>query len=303
MIVDCHTHVWERPEQLGAWARAISDRAQAAGRRTWPQADTQRHLACAEPVDISIVLGFRSHYLEAHVPNDYVARYVRQHPGQLVGFASVDPSRPAEAIREIARAQDLGMKGISISPAAQGIHPASTGAMRVYAEANRLRLPLIFHQDILTAPGAKMEYARPLLLDEPAREFPDLKLVISQMGAPWVDETVVLLGKHPNVYATIGGVLTNSWRAYTALLAAWQADVMGKLLFASNFPFNLPATCIETLYSIHQLCQGTNLPTIPREQLRRIVERDALALLGIPAASTPSTPMTPAPTTPAARPA
>jgi hypothetical protein len=28
---------------------------------------------------------------------------------------------------------------------------------------------------------------------------------------------------------------------------------------------------------------GTNMPTVPRESLRGIVERDALALLGIPA--------------------
>ena len=37
-----------------------------------------------------------------------------------------------------------------------------------------------------------------------------------------------------------------------------------------------PAECIEALYSINQLSSGTNLQTIPREQLRGIVERDTL---------------------------
>jgi hypothetical protein len=32
---------------------------------------------------------------------------------------------------------------------------------------------------------------------------------------------------------------------------------------------------------VNQFCHGTNLPNIPREQLRQIVERDALELLGI----------------------
>ena len=34
-------------------------------------------------------------------------------------------------------------------------------------------------------------------------------------------------------------------------------------------------------YSINQFAQGTNLPVVPREALRGIVERDALGLLGL----------------------
>ncbi len=283
MIIDCHTHIWERPEQLGRYRPAASDRSTAAGRRVWPEADPQRHLAAAEPVDKSIVLGFRSHYLGINIPNDYVARYVRQHPSRLLGFAGIDPTRPAEAIREAVHAHDeLGMVGISVSPSAQDFHPSCTSAMRVYAEANRLRMPVIFENNVLLAPGAKLEYARPFLLDEVAREFPDLKIIIAQLGHPWIDETVLLLAKHANVYADIGGLLLNRWRSYNAMLAAYHGDVMDKLLFASNFPFTSAAACIEALYTINQVCHGTNLPTIPREQLRRIVERNTLELLGLP---------------------
>lgn len=276
MIVDCHTHVWEGPEQLGRCCPT------GTSRRALPDADVHRHFVAAEPVDKSVVLGFRSHYLGANVPNDYVARYVRQHPERLVGFAGVDPSRPQEAVREISRAHDeLGMRGITISPAAQDIHPASTAAMKLYAEATRLRMPIVFDGNGLAAPGAKMEFARPYLLDEVAREFPDLRLVISHLGHPWVEETIVLLGKHANVYADVGGLLHNHWQSYNALLAAHHADVMEKLLFASNFPFTSAAACIEALYSVNQFTHGTHLPTIPREQLRRIVERNTLELLGI----------------------
>jgi predicted TIM-barrel fold metal-dependent hydrolase len=281
MIVDCHTHIWEGPEQLGRYGQGGGERV--AGRRGWPEADTHRHFAAAEPVDKSIVLGFRSHYLGAHVPNDYVAHYVRQHPDRLIGFAGIDPSKPLEAVRETVRAHDeLGMHGITVSPAAQDFHPASTAAMKLYAEANRLRMPVIFDQHALMTPGAKMEFARPFLLDEVAREFPDLRIIIAELGHPWIDETVLLLGKHANVFADIGGLLNNHWQAYNALLVAYQAEVMDKLLFASNFPFTSAATCIEALYSINQFCHGTNLPTIPREQLRRIVERNTLDLLRIP---------------------
>jgi predicted TIM-barrel fold metal-dependent hydrolase len=120
-----------------------------------------------------------------------------------------------------------------------------------------------------------------MLLDEVAREFPDLRIVISHLGYPWVEEAVAILGKHRNVYADVAGLLRRPWLAYRSLLAAYEYDVLDKLLFASDFPYRSPAACIESLYTVNQLSHGTNLITIPRERLRGIVECDALDLLGI----------------------
>ena len=154
-------------------------------------------------------------------------------------------------------------------------------ALRIYGQAARLGLPILFHQGLYFCAGSKMEYARPALLDDIAREFPELKIIVAHLGYPWVDETVVLISKHPNVYADISGLLHRPWQAYNALLSAYQFGVMEKLLFGSDFPYTTPAGCIESLYSINHICHGTSLPTLPREKLRRIVERDALSLLGI----------------------
>ena len=286
MIVDCYTHTWESPSQLGRCAPA--DR-----RPTGPGVDSgaasiSRHLAAAEPVDYSFVLGFRSHYLGAHIPNEQVAAYVKRHPGRLLGFAGVDPSQPKEAIAELQRARDeLGMVGLSVAPAAQDFHPSNTHAMTVYAEAAQRGMPVLFHTGVHVGPATKLSYAQPVLLDEVAREFPELKMVVAHMGYPWVTETIALLEKHCNVYAEISWLLDRPWPAYHAFLAAYHAEVMDRLLFGSGFP-NAPASaCIEALYSINHICQGTNLPAIPREQLRGIVERDALALLGIAAPTGP----------------
>ena len=236
------------------------------------------------------MLAFKSHHLDAEVPNEFVAAYVRQHADRLVGFAAVDPSCPSEAIDDLRRAYEkLGMQGVTVWPAAQDFHPASSGAMRIYAEACRLRTPVIFDLDVQASPTSRMEFARPYLLDEVAREFPGLSIVVSQLGHPWIEETLALLGKHDHVLADISGLLHHQWQAYNALVLAYQAGVMDKLLFGSNFPYTLPAVCIESLYSINHLCHGTNLPTIPREQLRRIVERDALEVLGIESRSAPVT--------------
>jgi len=284
MIIDCHTHIWQSPEQLGDGALAeLSRPALLAGQRMrlLPQADTANHLLAAEPVDRSFVLGFASTYLGAHIPNEYIADYCREHADRMIGFAGIDPTQPGALDEVMHVTQDLGLKGLTICPAAQDFHPSDTRAMAVYERAAALHLPVIFYPGTHLSPKTKMEYARPHLLDDVARSFPNLKILISHMGYPWVDETLVLLGKHQNVYSDIAALLRRPWVAYDALVRAHQFQVLEKLLFGSDFPFTTAGECIETIYSINQTAMGTNLPTVPRESLRGIVERDALALLGI----------------------
>ena len=62
-----------------------------------------------------------------------------------------------------------------------------------------------------------------------AQAFPNLPIVIGQLGYPWIDETLVLLGKHRNVYADISGVASRPWQLYNALLSASSLGVMDKL--------------------------------------------------------------------------
>ena len=286
MIIDCYTHIWDSPEQFGMRnpdsftprSRGIS--ALPPGGQ-WPDASVESHLAASEPVDKSFVLSFKSRYLGVEIPTSLVSQYVRQHPEKLIGVAGVDPTNLSEALEDIVAAHEVhGMRAITVSPAAQDFHPADSRAMQVFAEAARLRMPVVVDHGHLRI-ESKMEFARPVLLDEVARELPQLKLVISHMGYPWVEECVVILGKHPNVFADISSLLHRPWQAYNALLSAYQYGVIDKLLFGSDFPYTSATTAIESLYRINQLVTGTNLPTVPRAHLASIVERDAIGILGI----------------------
>lgn len=272
MIVDCHTQIWD---STARWGRAAAPSVSIV-------AEPARHLEAVDTVDRAIVLAFKSVHLDAEIPNRFVADYVRRHASKLVGFAGIDPTDP-DCLAEVALAQEqLGLKGVTLSPSLQNFHPADTRALEVYEECARRGLPVIFEQNH-RHPAARMEFARPVLLDEVASEFPRLRIVVAHMGFPWVDETLALLGKHGNVFADVAGLLPRRWLTYNALLSAHEYGVMDRLLFGSDFPYRSPAACIEALYSLNQLSSGSGLITIPREQLRGIVERDALALLGIEA--------------------
>lgn len=275
MIVDCHTQIWNSHARLGETPAMVQTL----------QADETNHLRAADPVDKTIVLAFKSQYLNAEIPNRFVAEYVRRHAHKMVGFAGIDP-QDRDWMEELRIAHDeLRLKGVVVSPEMQDFHPVDTQAMKLYAECERRGMPLLFEQNH-RHPAGKMAYSQPMLLDEVAQSFPNLRIVIARMGHPWVDQTVTLLGKHTHVYADVAGLLPQPWQSYSALLAAYEYGVIGKLLFGSDFPYRSPAACIEALYTVNQISHASNLTPIPREQLRGVVERDALELLGI---STPST--------------
>ena len=297
MIVDCHTHVWQSPDQLGLLVLGdlhrqgrprviasgrVGDRpAPAHTRGVIPAADADYHWSQSSTVDKSFVLGFKSRYLRAEIPTRYVADYVNRFPQKLIGFAGIDPTEPG-AVDEVRSARsDLRLRGITLSPPNQDFHPSDSRAMRVYEAAEHLGMPILFHPGGVFTEQGKMEFGRPVLLDEVARSFPRLRIIVGQLGQPWVDESICLLGKHANVFADVSGLIRRPWQAYNALVSTYQYGVIDKLLFGSDFPYTNATESIEALYSLNQIAHGTNLPIVPRESLRGIVERDTLTLLGL----------------------
>jgi hypothetical protein len=279
MIVDCSTRVFNAPEQLG---REMADalRRITALRGTRLESTAAAHERAVEPVAAALVHGFRSKLLDAGIPNEFVAEVVRSNPGRLAGIAGIDPMA-GDAAGQLDRAVELGLVGVSISPSSQGFHPAHSDAMRLYARVEQLGMPLFVGRPGPLVPSGTLEFDRPAGLDEVARSFPKLRIVIGELGWPWIDECLAMLLKHQNVHAEISGVAGRPWQLYNALLSAQSMGVMDRLFFGSGFPYEQPAKAIENLYSVNAFAHGTQLPAIPRTALRAIAERDPFALLGI----------------------
>jgi len=258
MIVDCHTHV-----------------------RSLSETEVSEHLLAAEAVDACIVLagldGARDQV------NRKLSEYVDKHSDRMVGFAEVDPTQ--ERIDEkglTSLAERLGFRGVVLYCSMRGFHPAHSLAMRFYGAIQERGLPVFFHNGshALSA-EAVLEYAQPYLLDEVARAFPDLKIVIGNMGVPFVEQTLSMVDKHENVYADLTIRPAKVWQTYNIVVAAHERNVMEKLLFGSGFPLGQAGECMETLLGFNMLLGDTKLPAVPRGNLRNVIERDSLELLGI----------------------
>lgn len=279
MIVDLHTRIWESVEELGA---SVAQTYRRRRGEPWEHthASAQSHAELMQPVDYAAVLGFESGLLDASINAEQIHKAVLTNPGKNVGFVGIDPTLD-KPVAKLEAALDLGLVGLTVSPAAAGFHPADTRAMELYEACEAKGVPVIIESNAMLSQDAKLEFAIPYLLDEVARSFPELKLVVSSFGLPWIDQCVTLMAKHPNVYADVSGLVIQSWQLYNAMVQAFQAGVMNQVLFGSGFPFGDPQQAIVTLYSVNVTSQGTPLPSVPREQLRTVVERDTLAALGI----------------------
>ena len=243
--------------------------------------ESSEHFAAAEMVDASIVLAASDGPSEQ--ANKRLAQYVDKHKEKMSGFAVVDPPRDKININNLKNIPErLGLKGVVLYCSACGFHPAHSRAMRFYECAQELGLPVFFHNTADTPRDrVVLEYARPYLLDEVAREFTTLKMVIGNMGVPFVEQTLSMVSRHKNVYADLTIRPKNVWQTYNIVVAAHEHGVMDKLLFGSGFPSGNASQCIEALLGFNMLLADTNLPTVPRGSIRNVIERNTLKLLGI----------------------
>jgi predicted TIM-barrel fold metal-dependent hydrolase len=90
-----------------------------------------------------------------------------------------------------------------------------------------------------------------------------------------------VLRKHANVFADVSASWARPMDGFFALVSAQEWGVVGKLLFGSDFPLWRPADAMRGLRGLAELRAG-NLPHVLEETVESIINRDSLALLGLP---------------------
>jgi predicted TIM-barrel fold metal-dependent hydrolase len=184
------------------------------------------------------------------ITNDEIAASVFAHPDQVVGIASVDISRPMDAVRELRRCvRDLGFKGLRVLPWLWGLPPDDRRYYPLYAEC--IELDITFCLQVGHAgPMRPSEPGRPMpYLDNVAHEFPELRIVGGHIGFPWVSEMISLMMKHQNVYVDTSAYKASRFPA--ELVAYMRGAGKNKVLFGTNYPMLTPADCLEGISALN----------------------------------------------------
>lgn len=269
MIIDCHTHMHFPHRDV----------------------DAADHIEACEKVTGCIVLPVSAPGESGFRTNELLSEYVEKYR-KMVGFAVINPITDPVDVNSVKKITgDLNLQGIVIYCASQNCHPANSRAMRLYETAATLELPVFFSNSAAFNRLANMEYSQPYLLDEIARSFESLKIIIGSAGTPFYLQTMCLLSKHDHIYADLAFFPHKIWELYNVVVSAHEWGVMDKLLFGSGYPFAKPIQCLETLLGFNKLIDDHHLRMVPREKIRSIVERDTFSLLNI--APNPKEPVPP----------
>lgn len=278
MVIDCHTHL-ANPEHIGG--EFLSGAQRAWGRECNLVATPEMHAEACKECDAAIVLPIDAEEMGYATPNTFVAEYVRGDPARRIGFASVNPNRAGadKILREAVLG--LGLKGLKLGPIYQKFDPSAPLAYPLYAMANQLRIPIMWHQGTSYVENGPLEFSNALLLDPVARSFPDLKMVIAHLGHPWFAETACVVRKHPNVYADMSALSTRPWQMYNAMITALEYGIEEKIFFGTDYPFFTVEKTISAFRNINSIVENTNLPRVPEDVIEAIIHRNTLEILGL----------------------
>lgn len=212
----------------------------------------------------------------AGLPNDYYAGIVKEYPNKFIGFAGIDPLKGMDAVREIRRSYDLGLRGVAVRPFMFQIPPTHAKMYPIYSTCVELDIPIWFHLSINFSTNS-MEVERPIYLDIVCQDFPELKIIAGHGGWPWVNELVAVAWRNPNMYIDIAsyvpkylGMKGTGWEP---LINLGNSILQDRILFGSTWLF--------MGMSIKQLADGVMELPLKEEVKKKWLYRNAAKLLGI----------------------
>ncbi|PXA95247.1 4-hydroxyphenyl-beta-ketoacyl-CoA hydrolase [Nostoc sp. 3335mG] len=180
------------------------------------------------------------------IRNEEIAEAAAANSDIMIAFASIDPHKGKRGAIE---ARDLiekhGVKGFKFHPPLQDFDPGDRMAWPLYEVIDHYGLPAIFHTGhsgmgtgMPAGGGIRLKYGQPILVDDVAVDFPNMKIVLAHPGWPWTDESLSMALHKPNVFIDLSGW---SPKYFPPQIVRYANSQLGhKFLFGSDFPLIPP---------------------------------------------------------------
>ena len=211
--------------------------------------------------------------------NDAVAAFAAKNADIAIPFASLDPTRGADAVSEARRlVAARAVRGLKLHPPLQQFWPNDRLAYPLYEVFAEARLPVLFHTGhsgigtgMPGGGGIRLKYGNPMPIDDVAVDFPDMPIVLAHPSFPWQDEAISVCLHKPHVYIDLSGW---SPKYFSPTLVQYANTLLkNKVLFGSDYPLLTPDRWLADFEKI----------AIKEEVRPLILKENAMRLLGLAA--------------------
>jgi uncharacterized protein len=242
VAIDTHVHIEPDVENNAADEAAkkyFGDTGVARGRKELADYYRSRKIGC-------IVFSVDERLTgRPQVSNDIVLDFAEENSDVVMAFASVDPTRGAEAVSEAKRLIARGVKGFKLHCPLMQFHANDKIAYPFYEVLNDAQKPVIFHTGhsgigtgMRAGGGVRLKYGHPMDIDDVAVDFPDMPIIMAHPSFPWQDEAISVCLHKRQVYIDLSGW---SPKYFAPVLIQYANTLLKKkMLFGSDFPLITP---------------------------------------------------------------
>jgi len=206
--------------------------------------------------------------------NDAVVEFAQANQDIAIPFASLNPNRGADAVREARRLVDAGVvRGLKLHPPIQEFSPDDRVAYPLYEVFAEAKLPVLFHTGhsgigtgMRGGGGIRLKYGNPMPIDDVAVDFPDMPIILAHPSFPWQDEAISICLHKPQVYIDLSGW---SPKYFSPNLIQYANTLLkNKVLFGSDYPLLTPDRWMADFEKI--AIRDEVRPLIMKENARRL---------------------------------
>jgi predicted TIM-barrel fold metal-dependent hydrolase len=161
----------------------------------------------AEGVDIAILFCEYSPKSTGIQPVEDLLPLLSYNPDRFRLMANLNPHLHYPLVEELERQIALGAVGLKLHPVHGSFAPNDRMLYPAYAFCEAQSFPLVFHCGTSVFPGSTNRYADPAFIEDVARDFPDLTIVLAHGGRGWwYDAAAFMTLMRENVWIEISGL-------------------------------------------------------------------------------------------------
>ena len=211
-IIDFHIHLVRYEPPADSLTKLMlstygSEEAYRAFEDKYADPDVFAQLLRDSGVDYGVILAEFTPLTTGYAPNDLVRSFCAGRK-ELIPFCSINPYEeptPTQTLKRLVL--DQGFKGLKLYPTYNHFYPNEAALYPIYATAQELRIPVLFHTGSSVFRNARIKYGNPIFFDDVAQDFPEMTIVMAHGGrGAWYDEAMTMIRLHDNVYIDATGL-------------------------------------------------------------------------------------------------